>query len=181
MHGVVAAEVHRFKPSRLAEGLGALAAAMQRPKEPGTVRALVSHLSPGREPLLVHLCARLGVDLTVSGHMGSPWTAVWDEFAVRDPEESGRRLLDRQAALETALAAPLPEDPALRAHVEHAQSLLASLPEPVSDERGAAMPRWYRGCFHVNLPDVPDGYAVLTAANGRLSLETVSHGLRIPG
>lgn len=161
--------------------IGGLAAAMQRPKEGGAVRVLVSHLSPGREPLLVHLCARLGVDLTVSGHMGSPWTAVWEEFAVRDPKEAGRRLSEAQAVLEPALAAPLPEDPQLRAQVEQARSLLASLPEPVSDERGVAMPRWYRGCFHVNLPDVPDGYAVLTAADGRLSMETVSHGLRIPG
>jgi predicted phosphodiesterase len=161
--------------------IGGLAAAMQRPKEQGTARVLVSHLSPGREPLLVHLCARLGVDLTVSGHMGSPWTAVWEEFAVRDPEASGRRLLDAQAALAPVLAAPLPEDPLLRGKVEQARSLFASLPEPVRDERGATMPRWYRGCFHVNLPDVPDGYAVVTAADGRLSLETVSHGLRIPG
>jgi predicted phosphodiesterase len=160
--------------------IGGLAAAMQRPKESGVVRVLVSHLSPGREPLLVHLCARLGVDLTVSGHMGSPWTAVWEEFSVRTPDESGRRLQDALAVLAPVLEGPLSEDPVLRAQVEQARSLLASLPEPVADERGATMPRWYRGCFHVNLPDVPDGYAVLTAADGRLSLETVSHGLRMP-
>lgn len=160
--------------------IGALAAAMKRPKQPGTARVLVSHLSPGREPLLVHMCARLGVDLTVSGHMGSPWTAVWDEFAVRGPDASNRRLQDGQAALAKALEAPLPDDPRLRAQVEQARSLIESLPEPVVDERGAIMPRWYRGCFHVNLPDVPDGYAVLTAADGRLTLETVSHGLHIP-
>ena len=40
------------------------------------------------------------------------------------------------------------------------------------------LPRYYRGGFHINLPDVPDGYAVLTAHAGRLSLETVSNGLR---
>lgn len=161
--------------------IGGLIKAMQRPKESGRVRVLVSHLSPGREPLLGHLCARLGVDLTVSGHMGSPWTAVWEEFSVRNPEESNRRLRDAQAVLAPVLERPLPDDPRLRAHVEEARSLLASLPEPVVDERGAIMPRWYRGCFHVNLPDVPDGYAVLTEADGHLSLETVSHGLRIPG
>ena len=161
--------------------IGELAAAMMRPKERAAARVLVSHLSPGREPLLGHLCAHLGVDLTVSGHMGSPWTAVWEEFAVRNPVESGRRLEDAQAALAAALASPLPEDPGLRERVELARSILAARTEPVADERGAAMPRWYRGCFHVNLPDVPDGYAVLTESDGRLSLETVSHGLRIPG
>lgn len=161
--------------------IGALAAAMQRAEKGDAVRVLVSHLSPGREPLLVHLCARLGVDITVSGHMGSPWTAVWDEFAVRDTRESNRRLSDAQSALAPILEAPLPEDPILREQVEHARSLLASLPEPLVDERGATLPRWYRGGFHVNLPDVPDGYAVLTATDGRLSLETISHGLRIPG
>lgn len=159
--------------------LGALAEAMQRPKAAGSVRVLVSHLSPGREPLLVQLCARLGVDLTVSGHMGSPWTAVWDEFAVRSPTESSRRLEDAQTLLAPALAAALPEDPALRAQVERARQLLCALPPALSDERGAPLPRWYRGAFHINLPDVPDGYAVLTAQAGHLRLETVSHGLGV--
>lgn len=49
----------------------------------------------------------------------------------------------------------------------------------VSHLRGATLPRWYRGGFHINLPDVPDGYAVLTATAGGLKLETVSHGLRL--
>jgi hypothetical protein len=142
---------------------------------------LVSHLSPGREPLLVQLCAQLGVDLTVSGHMGSPWTAVWDEFAVRSPAESGARLAAARQLLAPALAAPLPDEPQLRAQVERARAALATLPEPLTDERGAALPRWYRGGFHVNLPDLPDGHAVLTATGDRLDLQTVSHALRIGG
>ncbi len=159
--------------------LGALAEAMQRPKAPGSVRVLVSHLSPGREPLLVQLCAKLGVELTVSGHMGSPWTAVWDEFAVRSPAESSRRLRDAQTLLQPALTAPLPEEPLLRAQVERARAVLGTLPVPLSDERGTRLPGWYRGGFHINLPDIPDGHAVLTARAGQLSLETVSHGLKI--
>ena len=111
--------------------------------------------------------------------MGSPWTEVWDEFAVRSPSESSRRLQDAQTLLAPALTAPLPADPVLRAQVERARAILEALPPPLSDERGATLPRWYRGGFHINLPDVPDGYAVLTATAGGLKLETVSHGLRL--
>lgn len=158
--------------------LGALVEAMQqRERAPGSVRVLVCHLSPGREPLLGQLCAHLGVDLTVSGHMGSPWTAVWDEFAVRSPAQFSRRLQEAQDLLAPALSAPLPEEPQLRAQVERARALLSAPLAQLSEERGVPLPRYYRGGFHINLPDVPDGYAVLTARDGRLSLETVSHGL----
>jgi predicted phosphodiesterase len=159
--------------------IGRLAAILDAPRPPGSVRVLVSHLSPGREPLLTQIAARLGADVTVSGHMGSPWTVVWDEFAVRDPGESNRRLEAARARLEEALTAPLPEDPSLGADVARGQALLASLPEPVVDERGVRMPKWYRGAFHVNLPDAPDGEAILIVEDGRLILETRSHGLRV--
>jgi hypothetical protein len=53
--------------------------------------------------------------------------------------------------------------------------LRARLPIP---EAGDGRRRWYRGTFHVNLPDAPDGHAVLELADDRLRLETVSVGLR---
>ena len=40
--------------------------------------------------------------------------------------------------------------------------------------------RWYRGTFHVNLPDAPDGHAVLELVDGRARLETSSAGFRVP-
>ena len=60
-----------------------LVEAMQQAERPRKAYGFLYAIWSGREPLLGQLCAHLGVDLTVSGHMGSPWTAVWDEFAVQ--------------------------------------------------------------------------------------------------
>lgn len=128
------------------------------PREPGEVRVLVTHVSPGKEPLVALLASALDVDLTVSGHMGSPYGCVWDEFAIREPAEAEARL--------AAAAAAFPE------------VLRQRLPVPASEEGKA---RWYRGTFHVNIPDAPDGYAVVELQEGRLRLETVSAGLRLMG
>ncbi|MGC4118049.1 MAG: metallophosphoesterase [Myxococcales bacterium] len=123
-------------------------------REPGEVRVLVTHVSPGKEPLVSLLAAALDADLTVSGHMGSPYGCVWDDFAVREPAEAESRL--------AAARERLPE------------ALRARLPSPSGAGGGA---RWYRGTFHVNLPDAPDGHAVLELCDGRLRLGTTSVGL----
>jgi len=88
--------------------------------------------------------------------MGAPYACVWDDFAVREPAEA-------EARLSRALAS-LPEP------------LRTRLSPPSGAEGGA---RWYRGTFHVNLPDVPDGHAVLELSGGRLRLESYSAGLPV--
>ncbi|WP_224367014.1 metallophosphoesterase family protein [Hyalangium versicolor] len=125
-----------------------------KPRVEGEIRVLVTHVSPGKVPLVGLLAQALDVDLTVSGHMGSPYGCVWDDFAVREPAEAEARL--------AAAVAALPEE------------LRARLPAPPSGEGPA---RWYRGTFHVNLPDAPDGHAVVELKDGHLRLETVSAGL----
>jgi predicted phosphodiesterase len=128
------------------------------PRVPGEIRVFVSHVSPGREPILELVASHLGAHVTVSGHMGSPWPVVWSEFGLNDTASANDRL--RQA--HAALGLPIPPAPA------------------AVEERGAPLPPWYRGVFHVNLPDAPDGYAVLTLTDdGRLGIETRSEGLRV--
>ncbi|RKH05816.1 metallophosphoesterase [Corallococcus carmarthensis] len=129
-----------------------------QPRVPGEVRVLVTHVSPGKAPLVALLASALDADLTVSGHMGSPYGCVWDDFAIREPAEAEARL--------AAAASSLPE------------ALRERLPVPAS---GGGRARWYRGTFHVNLPDAPDGHAVVELQDGRLRLETVSAGLPLRG
>jgi predicted phosphodiesterase len=139
-------------------------------------RVFVTHVSAGREPIAEWLAAALRADVTVSGHMGSPWNVVWSEFSVHTPAEANTRIDDTQRALQEALAAPLPQDATLRAWVERAHHIFPEKPANVVEARGERMPHWYKGAFHLNLPDVPDGYAVLTCGE-RLALETFSRGL----
>lgn len=126
------------------------------PREPGELRVLVTHVSPGKVPLVGLLAAALDVDMTISGHMGSPYACVWDDFTVREAADAERRL--------AAAARDLPEP------------LRSRLRPPVSTD---GRDRWYRGTFNVNLPDVPDGHAVLELVDGRVRLETHSAGLRL--
>jgi hypothetical protein len=88
--------------------------------------------------------------------MGAPYGCVWNDFAVRESAEAEARLASSSAVL--------PEQ------------LRARLPVPAGGEGRAP---WYRGTFHVNLPDAPDGHAVLELRDGRLRLETTSLGIRV--
>lgn len=161
--------------------IGRLAETVAHTAREGDVRVFVSHVSPGKEPVVQHLAASLGAHVTVSGHMGSPWAVVWDDFAVREPDDATDRLAAVRARVRDALDAPLPDDASLRVWVERARLLFEATLEPAANDRGDRPPRWYRGTFHVNLPDAPDGHAVLAWRDGALALETTSLALRPPG
>lgn len=129
----------------------------------GEVRVLVTHVSPGKEPLVARLAALIAPDFAVSGHMAPPWPTSWTEFGIREPAESAARL-DR--ALEDLRAASC-GDPALEA--------LRTLPsETVHLGRGERAPAWYRNICFLNLPDVGDGHAILEVGEGGIELETRS-------
>lgn len=62
----------------------------------------VAHVSPGKEPLLTLIGAHLHADLIVSGHMGPPTPMVWNEFAIREPQEAVDRLEARLKDVEAS-------------------------------------------------------------------------------
>lgn len=157
--------------------IGQLARTLDDCNDPNETRVFVSHVSPGREAIVEWLAAKLRADVTVSGHMGSPWAVVWSEFSINDAGEANERMLITKEKLQEAMKAPLPEDERLASLVKRARELFATPPEEVFDMRGAQLPSWYRGAFHINLPDAPDGYVVLSCGTRRLFLETFSSGL----
>ena len=135
----------------------------------------VSHVSPGKQPLIGLLSALLDVDFNVSGHMGTPYCSVWNEFAVREHHESENRLNSilqvinqTWAESQTALAAG-----EQRRLIE---MFLRKLNNPPYDNIKGE-PSWYRNIFMVNVPDAARGYAIMTESDGRVSLETFSTGL----
>lgn len=143
----------------------------------GETRVLVTHVSPGKEPIVVRLAAHLGVRMTVSGHMGSPYCNVWNEFTVREPEDSRLWWESRREVLEQAAERYRDRHPELQQTVD--RGLDALLREPYVQEikrRYQGEPPWYRGIFHVNLPDARDGFALLEDRDGHLALETTSRG-----
>jgi len=161
--------------------VGAILDAAPDPTAGGSeIRILLTHVSPGKSPLIARLGARLGARFLVSGHMGSPYCAVWNEFTIREPAEA-RAWLDRDS--ETIRRAwrqaeGQVTDPEERRLIERGLSLL----DPISLEMpGGALPEppWFRGTFQVNLPDAAQGHAVLAHADGRIAMETCAAGWRV--
>jgi hypothetical protein len=117
----------------------------------------VSHVSPGKEPLLVRLMIHFMPDIWVSGHMGAPYTCVWNEFAIRGMDES---LYLLNSALEKIPALPK----------EHLTTEIKLAYDVIKRE----IPRkdfWFKKLWYVNLPDAKDGYAILTYSDNKFFVE----------
>lgn len=122
----------------------------------------VSHVSPGKEPLLSRLISHLSPDFWVSGHMESPFTSVWNQFAIREMDEACHWLKEKDALLEERHRSPIMSTETLRAY------------EILKKELSTATKHWYRNTWNINLPGIEEGYAMLTVDNGKFSLETRS-------
>lgn len=149
----------------------------------GAARVFVSHVSPGKEPILRRLAAHLRADFVVSGHMGSPYCLVWNEFAIRTVEQAEEWLRVDLGGLRKAWEAARRsgwQDDDEAEMVELGLRLLETLPEGTRKAgKGNTEPLWYRDNLLVNLPDAADGYALLIEEDGRVRLETYSDGLTV--
>lgn len=117
----------------------------------------VSHISPGKEPLLTRLIIHFMPDIWISGHMGAPYTCVWNEFTIRDMDES---LFWLNSALERF---PTLLDERLTPEAKLAYEVIKR-----------EIPRkdfWFKKLWYVNLPDAKNGYAILTYHNGKFLVE----------
>lgn len=133
------------------------------------LRIFVSHVSPGKEPLVSIVGAAIGASVIVSGHMGAPFTMCWNEFAIREPAESVLRLKEYIEVLrhQTAgLGASAQRDVGRLAEL-----LERSLKRTVKVGRGSVVPKWYRNMHCVNLPDCDDGHAVLSIEDRAIHVE----------
>lgn len=118
----------------------------------------VSHVSPGKEPLLIRLMIHFMPDIWISGHMGAPYTCVWNEFTIRDVDESISWL---NSALEK-----LPEFPEERLTPE------AKLACDILKREIPRKDFWFKKLWYVNLPDAKDGYAILKYYDEKFFVES---------
>ena len=143
------------------------------------LRILVSHVSPGKEAFVSLVGACVGASVVISGHMGPPFAMCWNEFAIREPEESTRRL-ERCVADISNQAEGV--DQAARESANRLRDCFARCQrETVPIGRGTKAPRWYRDMLCINLPDFDAGHAVLAIEQGLMRLETHSTHKRCTG
>lgn len=141
------------------------------PKEPGEVRVLVTHVSPGKEPFIRHLASLIRADLAVSGHMDPPVASSWTEFGVmshREASDGLRRTLDAMGPHIDATRSRIKKDVALDA----ALATLTEIGDEYIEER-----RWRRSAGvrpFFNLPDSPKGWLLLRDREEGLEVEQIT-------
>lgn len=128
-------------------------------KKEKKINLVVTHVSPGKDPLILLLATVLGANFTISGHMGTPHCNIWNEFTVRDIEDSKnwiKRKLDELLKLEK-----------FKDKLENSM-LFKAFNENDNN------PLWHRNFFNINLPDFGNGYAILEMMEDQLNLNTFS-------
>lgn len=138
---------------------GALYQCIKQKEQPSI---FVSHVSPGKEPLLTRLISHFKPNLWISGHMGTPYTAVWNQFTIREELDTKEWLKVSDYLKETSEGLNLTDE---------AQTALNLIYSPLPDKEF-----WLKQPWNINLPDAKDGHALLIIDNGRFSLETFAKG-----
>ncbi|WP_131781192.1 metallophosphoesterase family protein [Legionella gresilensis] len=125
----------------------------------------VSHVSPGKEPLLSRLIMHFMPTFWISGHMGAPFTCTWNQFTIREMNESLDWLETNIELIEKQYQQGLLTDEAVLAY--------ELIKRPISEDDS-----WYKKLWNINLPDVIDGHALLILSENKFSLETYSNGIK---
>ncbi|CAM2742636.1 TPA: DUF2433 domain-containing protein [Legionella pneumophila] len=137
----------------------------QQVKNKSKPSIFVSHVSPGKEPLLSRLIMHFMPNFWISGHMGAPFTCTWNQFTIREMNE----YLDW---LESDI--DLIEEQYQQGRLTDEASLAYELIKKSIDEDDS----WYKKLWNINLPDVADGHALLILNEKKFSLETYSNGIK---
>lgn len=124
----------------------------------------VSHVSPGKEPLLSRLIMHFMPTFWISGHMGAPFTCTWNQFTIREMNESLDWLETDIGLIEEQYQQGRPTEEAALAY--------ELIKKPILKED-----TWYKKLWNINLPDAKDGHALLIVKDGKFSLETYSNEL----
>lgn len=125
----------------------------------------VSHVSPGKEPLLVRLITHFMPNFWISGHMGAPFACTWNQFTIREMSESLEWLeVDVDFIEEQYQKGNLTEEAVLAYEL---------IKQPIVKDDA-----WFKKMWNINLPDVKDGYALLSVEEDMFSLETHSNGIK---
>lgn len=130
----------------------------------GKASIFVSHVSPGKEPLLTALITHFMPNFWISGHMGAPFTCVWNQFTIRKIDEA-------LAWMQTNIDDLIKENGVKNISPE-ATLAIEIIKRPILKKD-----YWFKRMWNINLPDAKDGYAVLNYDAGRFALETYSRGV----
>ncbi|KAI8055505.1 hypothetical protein BDF22DRAFT_618205 [Syncephalis plumigaleata] len=155
--------------------LGELMETATRVFNPAEVRLLVTHTSPGKEPLVSQLALALQADYSISSSLHPRYPLMYTAHAVHPDAAEFRERLTRardamlsiwrgvQEQVETQL------NNQQRILLDHALKIIHWLPSG-NDERG------FKDLWCMNLPEAIHGQAFLEMAENKISLFSTSFG-----
>ncbi|HNU02276.1 MAG: metallophosphoesterase [Kiritimatiellae bacterium] len=150
---------------------------VQANRQPDEIGIFVSHVSPGKEPFITLIGAQAGCGLIVSGHMDPPLPMVWNEFAIREPQEAVARLEGRLKEIEATYSAL---DDTNRQAMEFAWLRVQTVPKgKLYVGRRHHVPEWFIRMLNVNLPDAAMGHAILETAGTEFQITPSAGHIRI--
>lgn len=132
----------------------------QKLKNKSESSIFVSHVSPGKEPLLTRMMIHFMPNFWISGHMGAPYTCVWNQFTIHEMEESiawFNSQLDRLDVLQLDNATP------------EAKLAIELIRREIQRDEF-----WFKKMWNINLPDAKYGYSTLTYENKRFYVDSHS-------
>ncbi len=140
-------------------------------------RIFVSHVSSGKEPFITLIGAQSECGLIVSGHMDPPLPMVWNEFAIREPQEAVARLESRLKEIEATYSAL---DDTNRQAMEFAWLRVQTVPKGnLYVGRRHHVPEWFIRMLNVNLPDAAMGHAILETAGTEFQITPSAGHIRM--
>lgn len=143
--GKVCATLHQF---------GVLYQKLEKKSKP---TVFVSHVSPGKEPLLTRLLIHYMPNYWLSGHMGAPHTCIWNQFTIREMD-------DALAWFDSEL---VKLDELSLDHLTPEAKIAYDLMKRKIDREE----HWFKKLWNINLPDAHQGHAILSYENGRFAVE----------
>lgn len=99
--------------------------------------------------------------------MGAPYTCMWNEFTIREMNESLNWLKNNIDLIDKYKPNYISDEAALACE-------LIKREIPKKDY-------WFKHMWYINLPDAKDGYSILNFDQGRFAMETYSRGIVVPG
>ena len=141
---------------------------VQANQQQDEIRVFVSHVSPGKEPFVTLIGAQTGCSLIVSGHMDPSLPMIWNEFAIREPQEAVARLEGRLREIEATFAAL---DDTARQAMETDWARVQAIPTgTVYVGRRHHVPEWFIRMLNLNLPDAAVGHAIMETRGTRFHI-----------
>lgn len=135
-------------------------------------RVVVSHVSPGKEPLVSLLGICLQADFVVSGHMDPDFPQCWSEFSIRHINESVLRIEKWLQEIQE-IANELGQKEQLAAFK---LKKLFDAKKGVNSSliKRKQLPSWYNNMYYINLPDFGKGQAIFDFNRVKPTLEMSS-------